>query len=43
MIVPEADILGGVRLLDYKRLFSFSYGLCGVFFMLLLFTAASAC
>ena len=42
MIVPEADIEGGVRPIDYKRFFGFAYGMCGLFWMLVVFTTASA-
>ena len=41
MIVPEVDIEGGVQLIDYKRFFSFSYGMCGFTMMMLIFTIAS--
>ena len=41
MIAPEVDIEGGVKLIDYKRFFNFSYGMCGFTLMMLVFTIAS--
>jgi ATP-binding cassette subfamily C (CFTR/MRP) protein 4 len=41
LITPEEKIMGGITLKDYRNLFSFSVGTCGIFIILFLSILAS--